>query len=63
MTDWGEYIWFGFRRESGNEVWSAHHWCAPISIWGDIAPKSEKIAEKRQYIFKSFYFAICSFQN
>ena len=27
-------------------LWCAIWRCAPISIWGDIAPKSEKIAEK-----------------
>ena len=31
---------------------------ASICIWGDIAPKSEKIAEKWQYIFRKLYFAI-----
>ena len=37
--------------------------CAPISIWGDIAPKSEKIAEKWQYIFENLYFAIFTYQK
>ena len=44
--------WVGFRRESRNEAWRTYHWCAPISIWGDIAPKREKIAEKWQSSFE-----------
>ena len=37
--------------------------CAPISIWGDIAPKSEKIAEKWQSFFGIPYFAILYYQK
>ncbi len=45
---------YGFRRES--EMKSELHWIfasrPPISIWGDIPPKREKIGEKCIFFFR-----------
>ncbi len=51
---------YGFRRES--EMKSELRWIfvshPPISIWGDIAPKREKIGEKCIIFFQFIKYAI-----